>query len=455
MPPETQSDRPTEPTPEPLPVAEQRRPTAGPGLEPELLAEELAHRHDPYAALRDPDYRLFAAGFTCSSMALQMVSTAVLWEVYARTNDVFSLGLVGLARVLPVMLLALPAGHAIDLYNRKRLLVGTQAAFAVLTALLALASWSRAGLPVFFTIIGLTACIRTFNSPTRQSLLPLIVPPGHFHNAITWNSGVFQFSALAGPILAGVVMARTGHAWPVYAASAAGMLIFSVSASFIRFAPPPRSPTPFTLRSMLAGLGHLWNEKTILATIALDLFAVLFGGATALLPVYAKDILGVGADGYGVLRAAPYFGALLMALVLAHRPPFRRAGRALLWSVAGYGAAMIVFGVSHWFWLSIGALLLAGAFDNISVVIRHVLVQVRTPDHLRGRVAAVNSVFIESSNELGAFESGAVAAIFGGGARGSMISVVSGGIGTILVVIGVARKWPQIRRLGRLDPPAP
>jgi hypothetical protein len=206
---------------------------------------------------------------------------------------------------------------------------------------------------------------------------------------------------------------------------------------------------------MLSGLGHLWREKTILATIALDMLAVLFGGAMALLPIYAKEILvvestflGLNHDSvrYGVLRAAPYLGALLMALVLAHRRPFARAGRALLWSVAAYGVCWIIFGVSPWFWVSVIVLGLAGAVDNISVVIRHVLVQVRTPDHLRGRVSAVNAVFIESSNEIGAFESGLVASWLG-----PVASAVSGGFGTILVVLGVALKWPQVRRLGRLE----
>jgi hypothetical protein len=201
---------------------------------------------------------------------------------------------------------------------------------------------------------------------------------------------------------------------------------------------------------MTAGAGHLWREKTVLAAITLDLFAVLLGGATALMPVYAKDILGVGPVGLGALKAAPFVGAFLMALVLAHRPPFKRAGMSLLLSVAGFGVATIVFGVSTWFPLSLAMLIVLGGLDNISVVIRHVLVQVRTPDALRGRVSAVNSVFIESSNELGAFESGLVAKLFG-----PIFSVVSGGIGTMLVVAGIAWLWPEVRRLGRLEEPTP
>lgn len=436
----------------PIPTEEVRPAEAA--LEPELIVEELEqHAHDPYGALRWPNYRRFAVGFVFSSTGLQMLATALGWDIYRQTHDAMYLGLLGLARAIPVFLLALPAGRAIDLYNRKYLLVSTQAAFAVLAALLTLASWQHAHFGIIFLLVALMGCARTFNGPTRQSILPLIVPSNLFQNAVTWNSGVFQFSALAGPILAGLVIHWTNAAWPVYLIATCGLLAFTFFGSLIRFDQPARTEGDgrFTLRSMLAGLDHLWNEKTILAAIALDLFAVLFGGATALLPVYADDILHIGPVGLGALRAAPFLGALVMAFVLAHRPPFKRAGFALLWSVAGFGVATIAFGFSPWPALSIAMLMILGALDNVSVVIRHMLVQVRTPDHLRGRVSAVNSVFIESSNELGAFESGGVAKIFGGGAGGSIISVVSGGIGTILVVLGVAWAWPQVRRLGRLE----
>jgi len=231
----------------------------------------------------------------------------------------------------------------------------------------------------------------------------------------------------------------------VYACMGFSCLLFSISAAAVKPRASPRSAGRFTWGSMLAGMAHVRREKTVLAAITLDLFAVLLGGATALMPVYAKDILHVGPQGLGVLRAAPFVGSFAMALVLAHRPPFLRAGRALLWSVALFGAATVVFGLSTNFALSLGMLFALGAMDQISIVVRHVLVQVRTPDALRGRVSAVNSLFIESSNELGGFESGAVASIFG-----PVVSVVSGGIGTILVVIGVAWAWPEVRRLGRL-----
>jgi MFS family permease len=439
---------------------EETRPDS-PALEPELIFDNQSPggaepRHDPYAALRSRNYRHFALGFTCSSTGLQMMGTALAWEIYQRTGAAMALGLIGLARALPVIILALPAGHLIDIVrSRKRILVLTQSGFAVMACCFAAASFFHWPVAIFYLFTVLTGCTRTFNGPCRQALLPQIVPEGQFQNAVTWNSGVFQFSATGGPLLAGLMISFFGAAWPVYLATAAGCAIFALSSS--RLTPRPHTPSKgrFTVESMLAGLSHLWTEKTILAAIALDLFAVLFGGATALMPVYAKDVLHLPeryqAVGLGVLKAAPFIGALLMAIILAYRPPFKRAGWSMLLSVAGFGAATIIFGLSRSFPLSVAVLMVLGALDNISVVIRHVLVQMRTPEHLRGRVSAVNSIFIESSNELGSFESGAVASAFGGGAGGAIISVVSGGIGTLLVVVGVGWLWPQVRALGRLE----
>lgn len=409
-----------------------------------------AQRHDPYAALREPNYRRFACGFLLSSAGLQMMGMALGWDIYERTGDPLALGFIGLARALPVVTLALPAGHLIDRLNRKKVLVATQLGMGIFAALVALASYSHATpLWVLYALIACMGGARAFNGPSRATLLPLLVHPDHFQNAVTWNSGLFHFSAAVGPVVGGLLIASLNAAWPVYACTAAGCLIFALSSSLLepREAPPASAPAS---RSVLAGAWHVWREKTLLSTLTLDLFAVLLGGATGLLPVYARDILHVGPTGLGWLRAATPIGAVCMAFVLAHRPPFQRAGRTLLLSVAGFGAATIVFGLSTSFWLSLAVLFLAGSLDNISVVVRHVLVQVRTPNELRGRVSAVNSVFIECSNELGAFESGAVAKAFG-----PLASVVSGGIGTILVVAGVAITWPQLRRLGRLHEHAP
>lgn len=441
---------------------------------------EAAGRHDPYAALRVPNYRRFIGGWMFASIGLQMQGMALGWEVYERTNSAFHLGLIGLCRALPVIALALPAGQIVDTLNRKRVLIGTQFAFALVSAGIAAASYFQASLFWLYVLVVLSGCARVFNGPSRSSLLPQLIPtdrdgkthPEIFHNAVTWNSGIFHLSAVLGPMAAGAIIAAmqamdahrpegqaaTAAAWPVFALTCVGCVIFGFAACFLRPRPNQRAADTLSwgsLRSgMLDGARHVWTEKTVLGAITLDMFAVLLGGATALLPLYAKDILNVGPEGLGMLKAAPYAGAVLMSLVLAHRPPFARAGRALLWSVAGFGLCIIVFGLSRSFMLSLAVLFISGALDNISVVVRHVLVQMRTPEALRGRVSAVNSVFIESSNELGAFESGIAAELFakilGTTVLGAVGSVVSGGIGTVLVVAAVAWWLPEVRRLGKL-----
>lgn len=425
-------------------------------------------RHDAYAAIREPNYRLFAGGWVVASMGLQMQGMALGWEIYERTRDPMALGWVSLARALPVLALALPAGQIVDRLNRKRVLIATQIAFALASVLLTLGSYYRVDVWLMYILVALTGCARVFNGPSRSTLLPTIVKPENFHNAVTWNSGVFQLSATLGPVLAGWVIAKTHAAWLVYAIAGAGCLWFAFMCMNVR---PHRSAigsatsdAPVTRRDggwwrrwweiirpgamlpgMLEGARHVWREKTVLGALALDLFAVLLGGATALMPVFAKDILQVGPEGLGALKAAPFVGALAMAVVMAHRKPLERAGAALLWSVAGFGVCTIVFGLSTSFWLSLAMLFTLGALDNVSVVVRHVLVAVRTPDALRGRVSAVNSVFIESSNELGGFESALVAKFFG-----PVASVVSGGVGTIVVVLLTAWWLPELRRLGKL-----
>ena len=374
-----------------------------------------------------------------------MQAVAVGWELYERTNSALALGFVGLAQALPVVALTLLGGQAADVFDRRRIVIISQIIFALCAVGLALVSAAHGPVLAIYGLLIVCGAARAFNSPARASLLPLIVEPEVFGNAVAWNSGAFQFAAIAGPALGGVLIAATDVAWPAYAGTAAGCLMFAVALVGVR--PPVKEPrtVSLSLGALGAGMSYVWREKTILAAITLDLFAVLLGGATSLLPIYAKDILDVGPEGLGLLKAAPYAGALLMALILAHRPPFRRAGPAFLWAVAAFGVATIVFGLSRSFPLSLAMLALAGAVDNISVVIRHILVQVRTPDEVRGRVSAVNSVFIECSNELGGFESGVVANWFT-----PVISVVSGGIGTIVVVLAIAGVWPEIRRLRRI-----
>lgn len=417
------------------------------------MGDESPAKLKPYAALESVNYRLFASGFLFSSMGLQMLGLAVGWEIYKRTDSEFMVGLAGLVRSLPVVLMALPAGWVIDRFHRQRVLVLTQLGFGVMAALLAVVSHAQMNVAWMYAMLFMMGCVRSFNGPSRSSLLPDLVPPGVFANAVTWTTGLFHVSAAAGPIAAGFVIAAWNEQeWPVYACTSVGCFVFAIS-SMMMDVPHARGGAPSTgkrsvlhMKDMFAGASYVWREKTVLATITLDLFAVLFGGVTALLPVYAVKILHVDSQGAGVLRAAPFLGAIVMSVVLAHRPAMRRAGMTLLWSVAGYGVCIIGFGLSTSFLLSLAILFASGALDSISVVIRHVLVQARTPRELRGRVSAVNSVFIECSNELGSFESGLVAKAFG-----PVASAVSGGIGTLLVVIGVAYAMPQIRKLDRLE----
>jgi MFS family permease len=403
--------------------------------------------HDPLAALRIPDYRRFAAGFACGSTGLQVMNTAVAWEVWVRTHDPMALGITGLCRALPVVALALYAGHVADVRDRRLIVSLTQAGFAAVAAGFAALSWAEAPVWWFYVLLVVSACIRAFNGPARQGFLPLIAPPGIFQNVVTYQSGIFQFAAIAGPLLAGQLIDALPAMWPVYLVTAAGCGVFAAAVAATSPRPSPRGSAAPSAEAMLAGVRHMWRERPVFGAILLDMLAVIFGGATALLPQIADEVLGGGPMLLGVLRAAPYAGALLMAGFLAFRPEFRRAGPVLLWSVAVFAAATIWFGLSTSAWVAAAALAVAGAADNVSVVIRHVLVQMRTPDALRGRVGAVNTMFIECSNELGGFESGLVATHFG-----PVASVVSGGIGTLVVLAGIALAVPQLRRLGRIEP---
>ena len=410
-------------------------------------ADQHAAPHDPYAALRIPNYRRFASGFICGSTGLQVMNAAVGWEIWARTHDPLALGVMGLCRAAPVVALSLVAGHVADTRDRRAIVSLTQAGFAAVCVGFAVLSAWDAPVMAFYALLVVSAVVRAFNGPARQSFLPLIVPNEIFQNVVTYQSGIFQAAAIGGPLLAGALIAAMPAIWPLYLLSAVGCVIFSVAVATTTPRQAPRGNRAITVHAMLAGISHMWRERPVFGAILLDLLAVIFGGATALLPQYADDILGGGPMLYGVLRAAPYVGALLMAGWLAFRPNFRNAGHALLGSVAVFAVATIVFGFSTVPWLAVLALAVAGAADNVSVVIRHVLVQMRTPDRLRGRVGAVNTMFIECSNELGGFESGAVARLFG-----PVASVVSGGIGTLVVLAGIAVAVPQLRRLRTIEP---
>jgi MFS family permease len=407
---------------------------------------EIAERHDPYAALRFRDFRLLVAGTFLTVVAEQMLGVAVGWELYERTRAPLALGLIGLVQVLPVVLLALPAGHIADRFDRKRIVVATTLLLALCALGLAQLSYSVGALGLIYTCLLGIGVARAFQSPATSSLLSQVIPPEHFTSAATWESGVWQASSILGPALGGLVIAAQGRATLVYALVAGMLLIVALMVGLIRPRPIPRSEEELTLGSLFAGARFIWSTKIILASITLDMFAVLLGGATALLPIFARDILHSGATGLGWLRAAPAVGAMLAALTIAHLPPFRRAGRTLLVVVAGFGLVTIVFGLSSSFALSLVMLALLGVLDNISVVIRSTLLLTRTPDTMRGRVNAVHFMFIGISNELGAFESGVAAALLG-----TVGAVVAGGIGTLAVVGLVALIWPEVRRLGRLD----
>ena len=406
---------------------------------------------NPYAILRDPNFRLFLTGRFLASFGQQMLTVAVGWELYERTHSALALGLVGLSQMVPMILLTLPAGHWADNHDRRRIILTMTFVIAACSLGLTLVSFWGAPTPWIYFCLFVAGSARTILWPASSSFLPQLVSREVFPRAVTWSSGTFQLSSVAGPAAGGALIALTGHAAPVYALNALAGFACLVLIGMVHWRPGTPAREKMSLASLGAGFKFVFASRMILATITLDLFAVLLGGATTLLPVYAKDILKVGPSGLGFLQAALPVGSLCSALILAHRPPMQRAGRTLLWAVAGFGFATVGFGVSRTFALSLFMLFLCGAFDNISVVVRHTLVQLLTPDEKRGRVSAVNSLFIGTSNELGGFESGFVANWFG-----AVFSVVSGGVGTLLVVLVVAWLWPEVRRFGRLDavPPA-
>jgi MFS family permease len=408
--------------------------------------EPKPERHDAYAVLRNRDLVLFLVGRFVASFGQQMLTVAVGWELYERTGSALHLGLVGLVQMLPMILFTLPAGHIADSYNRKRIILVTTFIFACASAGLTLISAWEAPVIWIYACLFAAGVARTFLWPSSSSFLPSLVSRSDFPKAVNWSGGSFHLSSVAGPAAGGAVIALTGHAAWVYALNTAASLLCLALVSLIRRAQPVNQPEPMSIRSLLTGFRFVFSTRIILGTITLDLFAVLLGGATSLLPIFAKDILHVGPSGLGWLQAALPCGSFLCAFVLAHRPPMERSGRALLWAVAGFGAATVGFGFSTSFWVSLLLLFLCGAADHISVVVRHTLVQMLTPDDKRGRVSAVNSLFIGTSNELGGFESGFVASL-----AGPVFSVVLGGVGTILVVVVVALAWPEIRKYGRLD----
>ena len=406
-------------------------------------------RHDPYAVLRIRDFRLLLTGRFITSFGGEMLTFAIAWELWLRTKSAFALGMVGLVQVVPVILLALPAGHFADQHNRRRIILVTQSVFALCSLGLAYLSWTEGPLTLIYACLLVIGIVRAFNDPASSTLIPETVPPELFSNAATWSSSVWQTAAITGPMVAGLWAGFLDNVTGIYVFDALAVFTFVILLSLIHGRHIPLARKSATLDSLKEGLRFMRDTKVILAAITLDMFAVLFGGAVALLPIYATDILHVGAQGLGIMRAASSVGALLMAFALAHLPPFKQAGKTLLWAVTGFGLATIVFGLSKTFWLSVLMLGLLGALDNISVVIRSTLLLTRTPDVMRGRVSSVNSIFIGMSNELGAFESGFLASLVG-----PVLAVWGGGVGTIIVVLIVAKFWPEMRNLKTLAPVA-
>ena len=403
------------------------------------------------AAFRYANFRYYMTARVFVTLASEMQAVAVGWQIYALTHRALDLGLVGLAQFLPGIVLFLVAGHAADRYRRQRILQCCYVAFAVVSALLL--GLSLRGLtavwPVYAVLL-LNGVVRSFNAPAAQAFLPLVVPEDVFPNAVALGSGVFQASMIAGPMLGGLIYGITGRAGPVYAGSTVACLCAAGMMARIRVAAAERARGIVNSGVLLDGMRYLWRAKLTLGAVSLDMFAVLLGGAVALLPVYARDILKVGAGGLGLLRGGPGTGAVIMAVVLAHWPLRRRAGAIMLWCVAGFGAMTVVFGLSRNLWLSMAALVLMGGCDMVSVVVRHTLVQLATPDEMRGRVSAVNSMFIGASNEVGQFESGLTAAWLG-----AVPAVVAGGVGTLLIVGLWSRLFPQLRKVNELQATRP
>ena len=402
-------------------------------------------RHDAYAAFRVPAFQQYFLGNLTLILGLQMQKVAVGWEMYERTGSALHLGYLGLAQFIPQVALVVLAGHITDTYNRKHVLMGALALTAVAAIALAINSWWHGPTFIIYLCMLAAGAARAFWMPSRAALLPRIVPLTIFSNAVSWNASGFEIASMTGPAIGGLVIGYFAGVTAVYAMVAVVVLVFVFLLARIDYKHEPLEKSPVNLQSLSAGLRFIWKTPDVFAVMVLDMLAVLLGGATALMPIYAKDILQVGPKGLGWLLAMPSAGAFTMALIQAHRGPLQRAGRTVLLAVAGFGAATIVFGMSETFWLSLAMLFLLGICDNVSVVVRSTLIQTSTPDEMRGRVSAVNGLFIGTSNELGAFESGAVARLFG-----PVISVVAGGAGTMVVAGLTAWLSPALRKYGRL-----
>jgi len=409
-------------------------------------AKDPAKPHGPRAAFEYRDFRLYQAARLLSTIATQMLSVAVGWQVYELTRRPFDLGLIGLVQFLPGIGLSLLTGNAADRMDRRRIVLVCYAALAVTSGLLyAFTRTGSATWPIYLTMV-LFATARAFLAPAGQALVPDIVPAEHFASAVAWGSSVWEVGSILGPALGGWIYSAGHGAGAVYAAGTGAYVLATgfVAAMRVKTGRMERGAASF--ETVVAGVVYVWKNKVVLGSISLDLFAVLFGGAVALLPIYARDILHVGPWGLGLLRSAPAVGAAFVAILIAYRPLKSRTGAIMLACVALFGLATVVFGLSRSFWLSLLALAIVGASDMVSVVIRATLVQIATPAPMRGRVSAVNMVFVGASNELGELESGMTAAWMG-----TVPSVVFGGIAACVAVAIYCFAFPELRAVDKLE----
>ena len=414
--------------------------------------------HDPYAPLRIASYRWFVGSILAMAMGAQIQGVVVAWQMYAVTHDPLALGMVGLAEAAPFIGFALYAGHIADVRDRRRVALVALAILFASAAALAVASryflrnahpgaWIRW---TIYAVIVVCGAARSFLLPARNALGADLVPRPLFPSAVAWRTGVWQVAAVSGPALGGLLYAWVGPT-ASYAIAALLMAVAFVAVACIRVAVrPPAARSESLVASVRAGLTFLLTKPVFVGAMTLDLLAVLFGGAVAILPIFAEEILHVGPQGLGALRAAPAVGAVLMSGMLALRPPPGRAGRLFLWAVALFGVSMIGFALSRWFWVSMAILAASGAADMLSIYFRSTLSQVLVPSNMLGRVSAVNQIFVGSSNEIGAFESGVAAKLLG-----TVPSVVLGGIITVVVTVATAWRFPALRRLDRLEEQAP
>jgi MFS family permease len=403
-------------------------------------------KHDPYEALRYSGYRRFLFGSLLMNLGAQSVEVAAGYQIYAQTHSPWSLAMIGLARYLPVLFLGLPAGDLADRIDRRKILVSCALWSCLSFGLLAWLSRGGASAWVWYLLLFSGACAASCRAPAALSFYPNLLERPAIPNAVTWNSSNFQSGAIAGPVIGGFLV-RLGGAPLALAFGAFGGLAYGLVMLGLKpLRQEERKPQDIgILQRVIEGWRHARGHRDLFAAMVLDMVAVFFGGVEAVMPIFAKDILHVDSVGLGLLKAAPFAGALVMGLALAHRPPMLKAGRAMLLSVLGFGGAIILFGLSKIFWLSLFALGFSGALDNISVVVRQTLAQVRPPDYLKGRVQSISFLFIGSSNELGEVESGVAAA-----ALGPVASVAAGGMMVWLTVGLVSLLWPELRSLGKL-----